>query len=270
MASIAQAVATAAFSAANRTNTDTSQIPSPAQAEAAVGDGIPGRPQDTVNLTETGGRVVSVGSQNGKGKTAFQVAYFPPSSAPTAQARMTNEGSQAAAAQTNDPTAQVANAAAAADSSSANVLSSQTAVLSTSSQAKLQQLNQILQQMGINPNQISFADRIALLPLVNDPAAIQQYVQGLPTDSAVLNPATLQVVAPSLLSEHVPPTAASSNANADSTTAAESAASATSQSAANSTPTASRPNLSVGASFEAATTTQPRPDAADHKVNISV
>jgi hypothetical protein len=270
MASIAQAVATAAFSAANRTNIDTSQIPSPAQAGAAVGDGILGRPQDTVNLTETGGRVVSVGSQNGKVQTAFQVAYFPPSSAPNAQARAKNEGNQAAAAQTNNPTAQVANAATAADSSSANALSSQTAVLSTSSQAKLQQLNQILQQMGINPNQISFADRIALLPLVNDPAAIQQYVQGLPTDSAVLNPATSQVVAPSLLSEQGSPREASSNANAGGTTTAASAAPATSQSGANSTTTASRPDLSVGASFEDATTTQPRPDAGGHNVNISV
>ena len=46
--------------------------------------------------------------------------------------------------------------------------------------------------MGINPAQVSFAARIALLPLINDPAAIQQYVQGLPVQSAVLNPATSQ------------------------------------------------------------------------------
>jgi hypothetical protein len=70
--------------------------------------------------------------------------------------------------------------------------SSQTSPLGAASQAKLQKLDQELQQMGINPAQVSFAARIALLPLINDPAAIQQYVQGLPAQSAVLNPATSQ------------------------------------------------------------------------------
>ncbi len=53
----------------------------------------------------------------------------------------------------------------------------------------------MLQRLGINPDQISFSARIALLPLVNDPAAIEQYVQGLPAKTAVLNPATSQAVA---------------------------------------------------------------------------
>jgi hypothetical protein len=210
MATIAQAVTVSIPGAANPAGADPVAV-APATLPVPESVGKASRAQDTVNLTETGGRNVAVAAPNGKAAVpAFQVAYFPPSSAPRAKASGTQTNSaQAAAAvpaQTNNPTAQVANAAAqeatSTSSSSAgssagagansSAAASQTSPLSAASQAKLQKLDQELQQMGINPAQVSFAARIALLPLINDPAAIQQYVQGLPAQSAVLNPATSQ------------------------------------------------------------------------------
>jgi hypothetical protein len=198
MSSIAHALATSVFGAPNSRNPGAD--PAASQASPPVTDGAPARPQDTVDLTETGSRNVSAASPTGKPQTHFQVAYFPPSNAPGTQTTP-NIGTQNSA-QTNNPTAQVASvtAAALANSSAANsrLAGAQASDLSAASQAKLQQLNEILQQLGVNPNQISFADRIALLPLVNDPAAIQQYIQGLPTQTAVvLNPATSPILAPS-------------------------------------------------------------------------
>jgi hypothetical protein len=119
--------------------------------------------------------------------------------------------------QSNNPTAPLANAAAATNprtvnASAAGPAASQASLLSAASQAKLQRLDEVLQQLGINPTQISFAERFALLPLVNDPAAIQQYGQGLPTQTAVLSPATSQVPAPSLVDQQNAPTTAQTGA----------------------------------------------------------
>ena len=49
----------------------------------------------------------------------------------------------------------------------------------TNSQQGLQQLDQTLQQLGINPQSISVFNRLALLLYVSDPAALQQFVQQL-------------------------------------------------------------------------------------------
>jgi hypothetical protein len=49
----------------------------------------------------------------------------------------------------------------------------------TRSQQELQQLDQTLQQLGINPQSISLFNRLALLLYANDPAALQQFVQQL-------------------------------------------------------------------------------------------
>jgi hypothetical protein len=198
MASIAQALSTVVSASTNASDADsaTPQTAVPSQ------DSVPSRPHDTVDLTETGSRNVSVPALRAARNQppAFQVAYFPPSGAP---------GAAASALQNSNPTAQVASAAASAASSSP-LSPTQSANLSAASQAKLQQLNQILQGLGINPDQISFSARIALLPLVNDPAAIEQYVQGLPAQTAVLNPAT-QVLAPASSSRPSTATAAPSS-----------------------------------------------------------
>jgi hypothetical protein len=47
------------------------------------------------------------------------------------------------------------------------------------SEQELQQLDQTLQQLGINPQSISLFNRLALLLYANDPAALQQFVQQL-------------------------------------------------------------------------------------------
>jgi hypothetical protein len=133
----------------------------------------------------------------------------------------------------------------------------------------LQQLNQILQQLGVNPNQISFADRIALLPLLNDPAAIQQYIQGLPTGAAVLSPATSQMLAPSpsprstspspdFASGSHPLSSLGANANQPGQNSANSANQSSGVAAASKPSPIASPDLS----------TQPEPTG--NKVNISV
>jgi hypothetical protein len=191
---------------------------------------------------------------------------------------------------TNNPIAQVANAAAEAASGGATSASSgagfaarsgattwpsQNSPLSAASQAKLAQLDQALQRMGINPTQISFADRIALLPLVNDPAAIQQYIQGLPTETAVLSPATSQVLAPTVVSQSGgTQTGASSVAGS----ASGSAASTGQISSASPADGASPTNGSAATAFQPGTTSfvaavavaTRASDATGQKVNISV
>jgi hypothetical protein len=267
MASIAQAVTTSISGAANQPNADQAAVASPA---LPVPEGGAARPLDTVNLTETGGRNVSVSSQASKPAAAFQVTYFPPSSAPGAKTADTqSSAAQPAAAvpaQTNNPTAQVANAAAQAaatsnassSSAAANgAAASQTSPLSAASQAKLQKLDQVLQQLGINPAQVSFADRIALLPLVNDPAAIQQYIQGLPTQTAVLNPATSQVLAPSLTGQP----GASQSAAAVAGAASSSAPTANGKLASSNSTSPSTAQLAAAAHSS---------DTTGQKVNISV
>lgn len=46
-------------------------------------------------------------------------------------------------------------------------------------QQQLSQLEQVLQQLGIDPQSISLFNQLALLPYVNDPAALQAFVQQL-------------------------------------------------------------------------------------------
>ena len=211
MASMAQAVTTSVSPATNQRGADPAAT---AVAPVAALGSDTSRSQDTVNLTETGGRNVSIAGQNGKPQPAFQVTYFPPTVAQGAAAQPT----AAVLAPANGPTTQGTNAALAAATASGPTNTAvaaatpQASLLSAASQAKLQQLDQVLQRLGINPTQISFAERIALLPLVNDPAAIQQYVQGLPTETAVLNPATSQVLAPAVTAQQNAPTASQAQA----------------------------------------------------------
>lgn len=231
MASIAQAVTTAVSAPAKGSEAEAG----PQQTAVPPQDSVSSRPRDTVNLTETGSRNVSVpalpSAQNHS--SAFQAAYFPPSNAPEAQLRSSNTANTAASAlQSSSRAAQAATAAASASSSSA-LSATQSANLSAASQAKLQQLNQILQGLGINPDQISFSARIALLPLINDPAAIEQYVQGLPAQTAVLNPAT-QVLAPASSSQ---PSTATAPPSSNPAAATFSVPGATSSAASNERPT---------------------------------
>ena len=215
MGSIAQGVSTSAISATNSPNTEPATAQQAANSQPEVS---PFHTHDTVNLTETGSRNVFFDLLGTSASAAFQVAYSPSSKLSGAQVSGSNStsasqsavrpvgvsGSASPAAQLASTAAQAtANASVTGTSAAAkeSALTQQSATsLSPASQAKLAQLNQVLQSLGINPAQISFADRLALLPLVNDPQALQQFVQGLPQHTAVLNPATSQVSAPSLTS----------------------------------------------------------------------
>jgi hypothetical protein len=79
MASIAQAVTTSISGAANPSGGDPATA-APATLPVPTSEGGVSRPQDTVNLTETGGRNVPVVAQGAKPQPAFQVTYFPPTS----------------------------------------------------------------------------------------------------------------------------------------------------------------------------------------------
>jgi hypothetical protein len=290
MASITQAVATSIPGAANQGGSDSVAV-TPATLPAALPVSEANSPQDTVNLTETGARNLSVAAQSGKPQAAFKATYFPPSSAPgTKVARASSDTTQStvvAPAETNNPTAEMANAAAAGDGTSASTAAglaarsgatsspSQNSPLSAASQAKLAQLDQVLQQMGINPTQISFADRIALLPLVNDPAAIQQYIQGLPTQTAVLSPATSKVLAPAVVSQSGGTQTGTASVAGSASGSATSTAQISSTSPIGGTGSA---NGSVSTAFQAGTTSfvaaaagaTRGSDTTGQKVNISV
>jgi hypothetical protein len=291
MASIAHAAATSISGAANQGGSDSVAVTA-ATLPVAVPVSAANRPQDTVNLTETGARNVAVAAQSGKRQSAFQATYFPPSSAPGTKVAHASGGatqSTVVTAETNNPTAQVANAAAEAAGGATSAITaaglaarsggtsspSQNSLLSAASQAKLAQLDQVLQQMGINPTQISFADRIALLPLVNDPAAIQQYIQGLPTQTAVLSPATSQVLAPAVVS---PSGTTQTGASSVAGSASGSAASTAQFSSASTGGGASPANGSAAAAFQpgtssfvgAVTGATRGSDTTGQKVNISV
>jgi len=58
------------------------------------------------------------------------------------------------------------------------------------SQQELQQLDQTLQQLGIDPQSISLFNRLALLLYANDPAALQQFVQQLQNGSTEVGEGT--------------------------------------------------------------------------------
>jgi hypothetical protein len=204
MASIAQAVSTSVASITNSPN-----------AEPTIPQSTNGHPdlaapltRDTVDLTETGSRNVPSSQVSGKIPFAFQVTYFPPSSSPNAHSQ-----------------GPIATNAASAAALAASLTQQSATNLSAASQAKLEQLDQVLQRLGINPAQISFADRIALLPLVNDPQAIQQFVQGLPQQTAVLSPATSQVSAPTTKGDQTASSSTSPALATAGTTLAPSAAS---------------------------------------------
>jgi hypothetical protein len=218
MGSIAQAVSTSGVAASNSPDTAPGNA---TPAAAGRTEDVHRRTQDTVDLTETGGRNVPLTQPGPRASAAFQIAYFPPSQSGAAQGQTANpiKAKDAASAETpsvtgSSHTAQAARASAqttlnksvtgSVPPSNAVAAKQSAAVqLSSASQAKLEQLNQLLQRLGINPNQISFAARIALLPMVNDPAAIQQFVQGLPAQTAVLNPATTEATAESAVGQQV-------------------------------------------------------------------
>jgi hypothetical protein len=141
-------------------------------------------PQDTVTLTGQASQGQQA-QQNPQQPQAFQetvlavaeaqVQVFAQGSANANNAQETPEGQPTA--QVPTPTQTQDTAVGLATANAANGGNAPTGA--TSSQQELQQLDQTLQQLGINPQSISLFNRLALLLYANDPAALQQFVQQL-------------------------------------------------------------------------------------------
>ena len=141
-------------------------------------------PQDTVTLTGQASQGQQA-QQNPQQPQAFQgtvlvvaeaqVQVFAHGNANANNAQETPEGQPTA--QVPTPTQTQNTAVGLAGGNAANGGNAPTGA--TSSQQDLQQLDQTLQQLGINPQSISLFNRLALLLYANDPAALQQFVQQL-------------------------------------------------------------------------------------------
>ncbi|MFZ0521491.1 MAG: hypothetical protein WAL95_10740 [Candidatus Acidiferrales bacterium] len=179
-------------------------VPPASQAPAAPSDG---RRQDTVTLSGMAPASRNQGaSQNFVPTAAFTLLAheftFPPNdsenvaSAPGATSSRSATALADQAAVTEEPppaptltpgsvnatsvaVAAVAVQPATSASAAANTASSAAGgTPAAAPQETLQQLDQELQRLGINPQDISLLNRMSLLPWVNDPVALRQFVQG--------------------------------------------------------------------------------------------
>jgi hypothetical protein len=141
-------------------------------------------PQDTVTLTGQASQGQQA-QQNPQQPQAFQgtvlvvaeaqVQVFAQGNAGANNAQQTPEGQPTAQVPTPTQTQNTAVGLAARNAANGG----NAPAGATSSQQELQQLDQTLQQLGINPQSISLFNRLALLLYANDPAALQQFVQQL-------------------------------------------------------------------------------------------
>lgn len=88
------------------------------------------------------------------------------------------------AANQNQPANAPANNANAAAAGAANAPNAADPAPATATNTELAQLDQILNQLGVNPQSIPISDQLAMLPYANDPAALQMFVQSLQTTAA--------------------------------------------------------------------------------------
>jgi hypothetical protein len=147
--------------------------------------GAPQAPQDTVTLSDQAAQAQQT-HQAPQQQVPFQesilfaaeaqVQVFAPNNPDAANAQATETPEARATAQV-PPATQLPDPAAAALANGNATGSAQTT--GNTSQQELQQLDQTLQQLGINPQSISLFNRLALLLYANDPAALQQFVQQL-------------------------------------------------------------------------------------------
>jgi len=109
--------------------------------------------------------------------------------AQTNQSATTTPAGQAAAAQANAAEAQAPAAGPALDAGSAPSATALPAVAQTlpnlvgasqaTQQQELAQLDQLLQQLGVDPNSIPLSEQLNMVLYLNDPAALDQLVQSL-------------------------------------------------------------------------------------------
>jgi hypothetical protein len=134
--------------------------------------------QDAVDLTETGIRGVVLPNQTIQPRNSGFASQFPPVSANAPAVPGSKANGQLSS--TTAPAVNVSGAANATGSGSA-AAAARAPIPSAAAEARLQKLNQVLENLGINPEQISYSERVSLLPLTNDPGALEQVVQGLQT-----------------------------------------------------------------------------------------
>lgn len=125
------------------------------------------------NDSENGANAPASANANSTAPSADQtgVAQEPPP-APILTQGSVNANAVAVATNTAQPTT-TSNPANAAANSAAG------ASATAAPEETLQQLDQELQRLGINPQEISLMNRMSLLLWVNDPEALRQFVQGM-------------------------------------------------------------------------------------------
>jgi hypothetical protein len=129
------------------------------------------------NDSENGASTASAASSNATGAPAEQttVAQEPPPAPILTQASVNATAVAVAAAAAQPVTAgNPANAATTAANSAPGGGAS-----ASTPQETIQQLDQELQRLGINPQDISLMNRMSLLLWVNDPVALRDFVQGM-------------------------------------------------------------------------------------------
>jgi hypothetical protein len=177
-----------------------------------------------------------------------QVQVFAQGSANANNAQQTPEGQPTAQVPTPTQTQNTAVGLAAGNAANGG----NAPAGATSSQQELQQLDQTLQQLGINPQSISLFNRLALLLYANDPAALQQFVQQLQQGAQDVGEGNALAATPATLSAAQPQnTASAQNAGGTGGPAAASAAGASAPTA-NPTPAQAQNTLasSIFVQFE--------------------
>lgn len=129
------------------------------------------------NDSENGASTAGAASSNATGAPAEQttVAQEPPRAPILTRASVNATVVAVAAATTQPATAGSPANAAATAANSAPVGGAST----STPRETIQQLDQELQRLGINPQDISLMNRMSLLLWVNDPVALREFVQGM-------------------------------------------------------------------------------------------
>ncbi len=157
-----------------------------AGTQAATGGPGTAYSQDAVDLTETGNRGAVAVSSVVRAQSPFLAsrfaAYGATGAAASSAASQTTLGSNGNGVLGSAADGRAGSAGTSKGASAgAATATARAPIPSAAAQARLQKLNQVLENLGINPEQISYSERVSLLPLTNDPAALEQVVQGLQT-----------------------------------------------------------------------------------------
>jgi hypothetical protein len=167
-----------------QTEATSSVLPAPGSSAAPA----PKAAQDSVSLSGTRPPQQQQQSPSSRGNAQpatftllTQTTTFPPIQN-TASAATTTLQSDAAAVAAAPPAQTTAGTQSPVAAATANAEATATAASASSAapaQQTLQQLDRVLQQLGIDPQTLSLISREGMLNLVNDPAALRQIVQNV-------------------------------------------------------------------------------------------